>query len=107
MQVACDILLEKAFDKGYNFASNFISIKGMHTKLWDPKVAKTLILGISRLPFKSPATKCHLDVGLMERHGIYYKGDSGGFPQVRAMVSLMSLSLHVACPNTKSASTMH
>jgi len=25
-------------------------------------------------------TKCHLDVGLMERHIIYYKGEGGGFP---------------------------
>jgi hypothetical protein len=27
-------------------------------------------------------TKCHLDVGLVERHIIYYKGVGGGFPQV-------------------------
>jgi len=39
-------------------------------------------LGISRLPFGSPGTKCHLDVGLVERHKIYYKGEGGGFPQV-------------------------
>jgi hypothetical protein len=37
-------------------------------------------------------TKCHLDVGLMERHKIYYKGEGGGFPQVRAMVNLVSLN---------------
>jgi len=43
----------------------------------------------------------------MERHRVYYKGEGGGFPQVRAMVSLMSLSLLVARPNTKSALTMH
>jgi hypothetical protein len=30
-------------------------------------------------------------------------GDGGGFPQVRAMVSLVSPELPVACPNTKGA----
>jgi hypothetical protein len=59
------------------------------------------------LPFGIPKTKCHLDMGLVERHIIYYKGEGGGFPQVRAVVSLVSLSLHVAHPNTKSVSTMH
>jgi len=37
-------------------------------------------LGISGISFGSPRTKCHLDVGLMERHKIYYKGEGGGFP---------------------------
>jgi len=37
-------------------------------------------LAISRLPFGSPRTKCHLDVGLVERHKITYKGEAGGFP---------------------------
>jgi len=33
-------------------------------------------------PLGSPMTKCHLDVGLVERHKVYYKGEGGGFPQV-------------------------
>ncbi len=60
-------------------------------------------LGILGLPFRSPRTKCHLDVGLVERRRVYYKGEGGGFPQVRAMMSLVSPSLHMAHPNTKSA----
>jgi hypothetical protein len=55
----------------------------------------------------SPKTKCHLDVGLMERHIVYYKGEGSGFPQVWAMVSLVNPSSPVAYPNTKSAQTMH
>jgi len=47
------------------------------------------------------------DVGLVERHKVYYKGEGGGFPQVRAMVSFMNPSLPVAHPSTKSAPTMH
>ncbi len=88
-------------------------------------------MGISKLPFESFRTKCHLDVGFMERHIIYYKressgfwekchldvglverhiiyykGEGGGFPQV-AMVSLVSSRLPVVRPSTKSAQTMH
>jgi hypothetical protein len=29
----------KALDLGYNFVLDFISIRGLHTKLWGPKVA--------------------------------------------------------------------
>jgi hypothetical protein len=51
-------------------------------------------MGILGHPLGSPMTKCHLDVGLLERHRVYYKGEGGGFPQVRAVVSFVSLS----CP---------
>jgi hypothetical protein len=103
----CATYCWKALDEGYNFALDLILIGGLHTKLWAPKVAEVLTLGISRLPFGSPETKCYLDVGLMERHKIYYKGEGGGFPQVRAVVSLVSLSLPVVCPSTKNAQIMH
>jgi hypothetical protein len=55
----------KALDKGYNFALDLISIGGLHTKLWCPKVVGFLTLGILGFPFGSLGTKCHLDVGLM------------------------------------------
>jgi hypothetical protein len=97
----------KALDKGYNFALDLISIEGLHTKLWGPKDAKVPTLGISGLPFGSPGTKCHLDVGLVERHIVYYKGEGGGFPQFWAMVNLVSPSLPMARPSTKSVQTMH
>jgi len=77
-------------------------------KVMGPKVAGIPTLGISKLPFGSPGTKCRLDVGVMERHRVSYKGEGeSGFPQVWAMVSLLSLSLLVARLNTKSAPTMH
>ncbi len=45
---------------------------------------------ISRLPLGSPETKKnHLDVGLVASHKVYYKGEGGGFPQVRAVVSFV------------------
>ncbi len=64
-------------------------------------------MAISGLPLGSPETKSHLDVGLMERHKLYYKGEGGGFPQVWAMVSLVSPSMPMARPSTKSAPIMH
>ncbi len=56
---------------------------------------------------RNPKTKCHLGVGPMAKHKVYYKEEGGGFPQVRAVVSLVNSNLPVARPNTKSASTMH
>jgi hypothetical protein len=97
----------KAFDEGYNFSVNLSSIEGLHAKLWGPKIVGVPTLKISRLPFGSPETKCHLDVGLVERYIIYYKGEGDGFFQVWPVVSLLSPSLPMARPNTKSAPTMH
>jgi len=65
------------------------------------------MLGISGLPNGSLGTKCHLDVGLVKRNRVYYKGEGGGLPQVQAMVSFVSLSLPMVRLNTKSAPTLH
>jgi hypothetical protein len=97
----------KAFNKGYNFTLDLISIGGLHVKLWARKVAKVLVMKISGFPLGSPETKSHLDVGLVERHKVYYKGEGGGFPQVRTMVNLVSSNLPVVCLSTKSAPTMY
>jgi hypothetical protein len=47
----------KALDEGYNFALDLISIRGLHTKLWAPKVTRVPTLGISRLALGSLGTK--------------------------------------------------
>jgi hypothetical protein len=39
----------------------------------------------------------------MERHRVYYMGETGGFPRVRAVVNHVSPKLPVACPSTKGA----
>jgi hypothetical protein len=97
----------KDLKEGYNFASNLITVGGIHAKLCAPKVVEIPIVGNLRLPFGSPGTNCHLDVGLVERHKKYYKGEGGGFPQVLVVVSLVNPRLPVALPNTKSAQIMH
>jgi hypothetical protein len=50
---------------------------------------------------KSPGKKCHLDVASAGSCKEYYKGEGGGFPRVRAVVSQVNPRLPVACPNTK------
>jgi len=99
----------KTFNKGYNFASNLISIKGLHTKLWRLKVAGVLTLAISELPLWSPRTKSHLDVGPVETCKVYYKGEGGGFPQVQVVVSLVcpSCSWLVLAPKVLQLCTNH
>jgi hypothetical protein len=75
----------KALDESYNFASDRTSIRGLFVKLWGFKVP-----GVPGVP----GEKSHLDVGPVESHKVYYKGEGGGFPQVRAVVSLVCL----CCP---------
>jgi hypothetical protein len=42
--------------------------------------------------FGNFGTKSHLDVGHVGSHIVYYKGEGDGFPQVRAMLSLVCSS---------------
>jgi hypothetical protein len=83
-----------ALDEGYNFAWDLIAIRGLHAKLCALKVAEIPVVRISGLPLESPETKSHLDVAPVESYIIHYKGGGGGFPQVWAVVNLVSLS----CP---------
>ncbi len=71
----------KALNKSYNFDLYLILIEWLHAKLWGPKVARVPMLIILGLPLRSPRPKCHLDVSLVEKHKIYYKGEGGGFPK--------------------------
>jgi hypothetical protein len=71
----------KFFVEGYNFASDLISIGGLHTKLWTPKVPESQLSKFWDFQvLGSPETKCHLAVSLVVRHIVYYKGKGGGFP---------------------------
>jgi hypothetical protein len=60
-------------------------IGGLHKKLCALKVVGVLVVAISGLPRLGG----HLDVAPAERHRIYYKGEGGGFPQVRAVMNLV------------------
>jgi hypothetical protein len=91
----------KVLDKGYTVSLNIISIEGLNTKLWGPKVAKVVVVGILGLPLGSPKTKWHLGAGPVAMHRVYYKGEGGGFPQVWVVVNLVNPCLFVARLCTK------
>ncbi len=94
----------KALEESYKFASDLIPIRGLSKELWSPKVLGVQTKTISGLLLGNPGTNSHLDVGAMERRREYYMGEGGGFPWVRAMVSLVNLELPVTCLNSKGAS---
>jgi hypothetical protein len=52
-----------------------------------PHICKPLL---SHQPKVRIATKWHLGASPIVKHKVYYKGEGGGFPQVRVVVSLMS-----------------
>jgi len=93
----------KALEESYNFAWNLNLIGGLSKELWSCKVPRVQIETISGLLLGSLGTKSLSDVGAGKRHKIYYMGEGGGFPRVRAVVSQVSLELHVVCPSTKGA----
>ncbi len=99
----------KTLDKGYNFALDRIVIKGLHKKLCALKVVGVLVDAIPGLPLKSPKTKSHLDVAPVERRIIYYKGEGGGFPQVRVAMNLVCscCSWFVLAPKALQLCTNH
>jgi hypothetical protein len=97
----------KDLDKGYNFALNFIAIRGLHRKLCALKVAGVPVVAISGFSLGSPGTKSHLDVAPVERCRVYYKGGRWWLPPSPGRGESCVSGLPVARPNTKSAPTMH
>jgi hypothetical protein len=65
------------------------------------------VMGLQSRRSPHSMTKWHLGVGTMAKHKEYHKGEGGGFPQVRAVVSLVNPCLLVAHPCTKNAPSMH
>ncbi|CAM6044223.1 unnamed protein product [Sphagnum compactum] len=92
----------KALDESYNFASDCIAIQGLLAKLWGSKVAGVPFGAISGLPRGSPGKNSHLDVASVESCRVYYKGEGGGFPQVRAVarVSEYACQFFLVYPGT-------
>jgi len=106
VRVECDILL-KSFQQRLQLCFKPHLNRMSSRKIMGPKIAIVLVVGILGLPLGSPETKWHLGAGPVTRHKVYYKGEGGGFPQVRAVVNLVSSSLPMVRPNTKSVPAMH
>ncbi len=108
VQVACNISLEIS-KQGLQLCFRTHLNRRSERKIMGPKVVGVPIVGISKLPLGSPKTKCHLDVSLVERHKVYYKGEGDGFPQVRTVVNLVSPNYPwlVLAPNVLQLCTNH
>jgi len=74
-------------------------------KVMGPQIHESLNFGNFGTPIWEFRDKMSFGCGL--RGEAQSKGEGGGFPQVRVVVSLVSSSLLVARPNTKSIPAMH
>ncbi len=85
----------KDLDEGYNFGLDLVAIRLCSLELGAPKVPG-LQPGQFWDNFGTPTwesrEKNHLDVAPVERCREYYMGKGGGFPRIRAMVSLVCQS---------------
>jgi hypothetical protein len=79
----------KALDESYNFASDLVLIGLCSREIWASKVPGLQPGTVSGLQLGSPGKNSHLDVTSVTSCRVYYKGEGGGFLQVRAVVSLV------------------
>jgi hypothetical protein len=94
VQVACNIPLESS-QQGLQLCFSPRFNQRSEHKVMGPQSHENLNFGNFETPTWEPwDKKSHLDVGFVEKHREYYKGEGGGFPQVWAMVSLVRPS----CP---------
>jgi len=84
----------KALDEGYNFGLDLVPIQVWGEELWASKVPGLQPGTVSGLQLGSPGKKSHLDVASAESCKVYYMGEGGGFPRVRAVVSLVCKNAH-------------
>jgi hypothetical protein len=82
----------KALNKSYNFGLKLVPIRVQGKELWTSKVLGLEPGTLSGLQLGSPGKKSHLDVASVESCRVYYVGEGGGFPWVRAVVSLVCQS---------------
>jgi len=83
----------KALDKRYNFGLDLVLIRVWGEELWPSKVPGLQPGTISGLQLGSPGKKSHSDVASTKSCRVYYMGEGGGFPRVRAMVNLVCKSV--------------
>jgi hypothetical protein len=89
VKAVCDISL-KSFRWRLQFCFRFHYNQRSTCKVMRPQSRGSPSCENFRTPTWEFGTKSHLDVAPVERCRIYYKGEGGGFPQVWAVVSLVS-----------------
>jgi hypothetical protein len=86
LQTTCDILLESS-RQGLQLCFRLHLHPRSIRKVMGLQSRGSPNLGDFGTP--TSGTKSHLDVAPVERCRVYYKGEGGGFPQIRAVVSLV------------------
>ncbi len=91
VQATCDISLKSSW-QGLHLCFKLHRDQRFAQEVMHLQSCGVPVVGISGHPLGSLGTKSHLDVALVESYRVYCKGEGGGFPQVRAVVSFV-------CPN--------
>jgi hypothetical protein len=81
--------VEKLLTRATTLLQNSLRSEVYSQSYGAPKLRESPLAGFRDSHAGVPGEKNHLDVGPMERSRVYYKGEGGGFPQVRAMVNLV------------------
>jgi hypothetical protein len=84
----CDTALERS-RRELQFGLDLVPIQVWGEELWPSKVSGLQPGTVSGLQLGSLGKKSHLDVASAESCRVYYMGEGGGFPQLRAVVSLV------------------
>jgi hypothetical protein len=87
----CDTVLERSW-RGLQLWLRLRCDRTLQLGVMSSQSPRTPTGTISGLHFGSPGKKSHLDVASAANHREYYMGEGGGFPRVRAVVSLVSQS---------------
>jgi hypothetical protein len=87
----CDMALERS-QRGLQLWFRPCCHRTLQSGVMSSQSSGTPTGTISRLHFGSLKNLCHLDVASMASCREYYMGEGGGFPRVRAMVSLVCQS---------------
>jgi hypothetical protein len=100
VQVKCDMPLESSRWE-LQLGLDLVPIQAWGEKLWMPKVPRVQTETVSGFLLGSLGKKHHSDVASARSCKEYYKGEGGGFPQVRAVMSQVSPSCPWLVPTPK------
>jgi len=106
MQVACDISMESSW-QGLQFCLRLHFNQKFTHKVMGPQSCENPNFGNFRIPTWESRDKKPFGCECRGRHKIYYKGEGGGFPQIRTVVNLVNPNLPVVHLSTKSVPIMH
>jgi hypothetical protein len=104
--VACNIPLERSKRGLQLFFKPYLNQRSAH-KIMGPQNLRSSNFGNFGTPTWESKDKMQLGVGPMAKHKVYYKGEGGGFSQVRAVVNLVNPKLLAVHPNIKNVPIMH